>query len=173
MAKYRILCLTTRFLLENYNLIRAVRKYILGSYALPDYEEPKQVENWLKRSFDKLFMEQLNNWYLDESLWPQNRTLKMWNVSKNLDTQLKKLGCSIYFARPYRSCDRGLNEHTNGLIRRFFPKKTNFATVTDKQVQYVQDLLNDRPRKSLRFLTPNEIINKYLTKSYKKLSQLS
>ena len=85
----------------------------------------------------------------------------------------KSLGCSIYFARPYRSCDRGLNEHTNGLIRRFFPKKTNFATITDEQVNHVQDLLNNRPRKSLGFLTPNEVINKYLTKSYKKLSQLS
>lgn len=73
----------------------------------------------------------------------------------------KTLGCNIYFARPYRSCDRGLNEHTNGLIRRFYPKKTNFATVTDEQIKYVQDLLNDRPRKSLGFLTPNEVINRY------------
>lgn len=81
------------------------------------------------------------------------------------------LGCSIYFARPYRSCDRGLNEHTNGLIRRFYPKKTNFAIVTDEQIRYVQDLLNDRPRRSLGFLTPNEVINKHLTRSYKKLSQ--
>ena len=84
----------------------------------------------------------------------------------------KSLGCDIYFARPYRSCDRGLNEHTNGLIRRFYPKKTNFASVTDEQIRYVQDLLNDRPRKSLGYLTPNEVINQYLTKSYKKLSQL-
>ena len=81
------------------------------------------------------------------------------------------LGYSIYFARPYRSCDRGLNEHTNGLIRRFFTKKTDFATVTDEQIKYVQDLLN--PRKSLGFLTPNDVINKYLTKTYKKLSQFN
>lgn len=81
------------------------------------------------------------------------------------------LGCNIYFARPYRSCDRGLNEHTNGLIRRFYPKKTNFAMITDEQIKYVQDLLNDRPRRSLGFLTPNEIINKHLARTYKKLSQ--
>jgi transposase, IS30 family len=85
----------------------------------------------------------------------------------------KTLGCNIYFARPYRSCDRGLNEHTNGLIRRYYPKKTNFATVTDEQIRSVQNLLNDRPRKSLGFLTPNEVINKYLAKTYKKLSQLT
>lgn len=80
-----------------------------------------------------------------------------------------ELGCDIYFARPYKSCDRGLNEHTNGLIRRFFPKKTDFGGVTDEEVQYVQNLLNDRPRKSLNFLTPNEVVNKYLAKTYKKV----
>jgi IS30 family transposase len=83
------------------------------------------------------------------------------------------LGCDIYFARPYKSCDRGLNEHTNGLIRRFFPKKTDFGMVTDEQVQYVQDLLNDRPRKSLNYLTPNEVVNKHINKAYKKLSQFT
>lgn len=85
----------------------------------------------------------------------------------------KMLGCSIYFARPYRSCDRGLNEHTNGLIRRFYPKKTDFAAITEEHICYVQELLNNRPRKSLKFLTPNEVINKYLTRSYKKMSHLS
>jgi transposase, IS30 family len=83
------------------------------------------------------------------------------------------IGCDIYFARPYRSCDRGLNEHTNGLIRRFFPKKTNFANISEKQIEHVQYLLNNRPRKCLGFLTPNEVVNKYLTKAYKKLSQLT
>ena len=86
----------------------------------------------------------------------------------NHENIANNLGCDIYFARPYKSCDRGLNEHTNGLIRRFFPKKTDFGKVSDVDVQYVQNLLNDRPRKSLNFLTPNEVVNKYLTKSYKK-----
>ncbi len=88
------------------------------------------------------------------------------NIANNLD-------CSIYFARPYKSCDRGLNEHVNGLIRRFFPKKTDFGMVTDEQVLYVQNILNDRPRKSLNYLTPNEVVNKHLSKAYKKFSQLS
>jgi len=47
-------------------------------YLLPEYEELKQMETWLKKHFDKLFIEQLNNWYMDETLWPQNRTLKMF-----------------------------------------------------------------------------------------------
>jgi IS30 family transposase len=45
--------------------------------------------------------------------------------------------------------------------------------VTDEQVQYVQDLLNDRPRKSLNYLTPNEVVNKHINKAYKKLSQFT
>ncbi len=85
----------------------------------------------------------------------------------------KTLGCDIYFARPYKSCDRGLNEHTNGKIRWFFPKKTDFGTISDKEVQSVQDLLNNRPRKSLHYLTPNEVINKRLHKAYKKMSQFT
>ena len=76
------------------------------------------------------------------------------------------LGCNIYFARPYKSCDRGLNEHTNGLIRRFFPKKTDFSKITDNEIKNVQDKLNDRPRKALGFLTPNEVMNKYLNRLY-------
>lgn len=83
------------------------------------------------------------------------------------------LGCDIYFARPYRSCDRGLNEHTNGLIRRYFKKKTCFATVTNEETQYVQDLLNNRPRKSLNYLTLNEFVSKHLNKAYKKNSHLT
>jgi IS30 family transposase len=82
------------------------------------------------------------------------------------------IGCDIYFARPYRSSDRGLNEHTNGLIRRFFPKKTDFGKVTEEEVQYVQDLLNNRPRKSLNYLTPNEVVNKDIAKYYKKIRSL-
>jgi IS30 family transposase len=87
------------------------------------------------------------------------------NIANNLH-------CDIYFARPYKSCDRGLNEHTNGLIRRFFPKKTDFGAVTDQEIKIVQDLLNDRPRKTLHYLTPNEVINKQLNKAYKKCRTL-
>ena len=62
-----------------------------------------------------------------------------------------------YFAHPYHSWERGLNENTNGLIRQYFPKKTDFSTITQKEVQEVQDKLNRRPRKCLDFQTPNDI----------------
>ena len=69
------------------------------------------------------------------------------------------LKISFYFAKPYHSWERGANENTNGLIRQYFPKKTDFATITDEQVQWVEDKLNNRPRKRLDFLTPNQIYN--------------
>ncbi len=47
-------------------------------YLLPDYEEKAQMENWLKKHFDEIFSDQLNNWYIEEDMWPQNRTLKMF-----------------------------------------------------------------------------------------------
>ncbi len=48
-------------------------------YLLPDYETKEQMVNWLKKNFNVLFAEQLNNWYIDETMWPQNRTFKMFN----------------------------------------------------------------------------------------------
>ncbi|MDR2781079.1 MAG: IS30 family transposase [Holosporaceae bacterium] len=69
----------------------------------------------------------------------------------------KKLKTEIYFARPYKSCDRGLNEHTNGLIRQYLPKKFDFKYVMDKKIREIQNLLNNRPRKVLNFHTPFEV----------------
>ncbi|CAG0940623.1 hypothetical protein BROC_01106 [Candidatus Brocadiaceae bacterium] len=48
-------------------------------YLLSGYEEISQMQNWLKRNFDSIFTDQLNNWYTDEALWPQNRTMEMFN----------------------------------------------------------------------------------------------
>ena len=67
------------------------------------------------------------------------------------------LGIRPFFAHPYHSWERGSNENTNGLIRRFFPKKTDFAKITDEQIAHVEYLLNSRPRKRLRFKTPYQV----------------
>lgn len=67
-----------------------------------------------------------------------------------------ELGAGFYFATPYHSWERGLNEHTNGLVREYFPKSTNFLEITEKQVLEVEKLLNNRPRKVLGFETPLE-----------------
>ena len=67
------------------------------------------------------------------------------------------LDCCVYFAHPYHSWERGLNENTNGLIRQYFPKKQSLNEVSDAAIQRVEDLLNSRPRKCLGFKTPNDI----------------
>ncbi|CAN1553133.1 Tra8 Transposase and inactivated derivatives, IS30 family [Flavobacteriaceae bacterium] len=69
-------------------------------------------------------------------------------------------GMDIYFAHPYSSWERGTNENTNGLIRRFLPKGTNFNTITTEELKQIENNLNNRPRKVLGFKTPNEIRNK-------------
>ncbi len=70
------------------------------------------------------------------------------------------LQARIYFAHPYSSWERGLNENTNGLVRQYFPKKYDFGRITDKDLQQVEDLLNNRPRKTLGYRTPNEVFFK-------------
>ena len=67
------------------------------------------------------------------------------------------LGADIYFAHPYASWERGINENTNGLIRQYFPKGTDFNQVTDEQVQWVMNRLNNRPRKTRGCKSPNEL----------------
>lgn len=62
-----------------------------------------------------------------------------------------------YFARPYHSWERGLNENTNGLIRQYFPKRSDFRELTPNDVLRVQNLLNSRPRKTLDYATPHDI----------------
>jgi IS30 family transposase len=66
----------------------------------------------------------------------------------------------IYFTHPYASWERGLNENTNGLVRQYFPKKYDFSQITNAEVQRVAELLNNRPRKTLGYRTPNEVFFK-------------
>jgi len=72
----------------------------------------------------------------------------------------QQTGMDIYFAHPYSSWERGTNENTNGLIRRFLPKKTDFNSVSWRTLNYIQRQLNNRPRKVLNYLTPNEALQK-------------
>jgi IS30 family transposase len=67
------------------------------------------------------------------------------------------LNADFYFAHPYSSWERGLNENTNGLIRQYFPKKHDFTTITEKAISMVMNKLNNRPRKCLGFKTPNQV----------------
>jgi IS30 family transposase len=74
----------------------------------------------------------------------------------------RTLDLEVYFAQPYRAWQRGTNENTNGLLRQFFPKDTDFSRISHQEVARVEALLNERPRKRLGYRTPVEILSKRL-----------
>ena len=67
------------------------------------------------------------------------------------------LQLKFYFAHPYAAWERGTNENTNGLLRQYFPKKSDFKTISKKKIEQTMSKLNFRPRKTLRFKTPFEV----------------
>jgi IS30 family transposase len=71
-------------------------------------------------------------------------------IARGLDTK-------IYFAHPYASWERGINENTNGLIRQYFPKDTDFNQVTKNDIEFVMNRLNNRPRATRNGRSPNEM----------------
>jgi IS30 family transposase len=90
------------------------------------------------------------------------KTLTLDNGSENVGYEKieKELGLKVYFAKPYASWQRGANENTNGLLRRYFPKGTNLLEVTKSELDRVVNLLNHRPRKCLNYQTPFEVFNR-------------
>lgn len=74
----------------------------------------------------------------------------------------QQYGMNTYFADPYSAWQRGGNENANLWIRYYFPKKTDFSTITDDELKDVERELNNRPRKRLGFMTPQEVFIKYI-----------
>ena len=87
------------------------------------------------------------------------RSITYDNGSENVEHSRtnRVLGTRSYFCEPYHSWERGTVENTIGLVRRFFPKKTDFATISKNRIQSVERWLNHRPRKCLGFKTPAEV----------------
>lgn len=104
------------------------------------------------------------------------KTLTFDNGSENTKHEKisKETNISIYFASPYHSWERGANERINGLIRRYYPKRTNFNDISEGEIHLVQDLINNRPMKCLNWKTPAEVyyqhINQPLTTQTKKVA---
>jgi len=74
------------------------------------------------------------------------------------------LNTDFYFANPYHSWERGLNEHTNGLIRQYLPKKSTFLNISKDEIIMIQNRLNHRPRKVLGYKTPYEVFFSEMSK---------
>lgn len=92
------------------------------------------------------------------------RTLTMDNGTENAGHQqiTSEIGTKCYFAHPYASWERGTNENTNGLIRWYLPKGTDFNTITEKQIAQIESSLNNRPRKCLGFKTPLKAASQFV-----------
>lgn len=76
-------------------------------------------------------------------------------------------GIKVFFCDPHSPWQRGTCENTNGLIRNFFPKGTDFGTIDRKKLQWVQEALNERPRQTLEFKTPKDALNKLILEHQK------
>ncbi|MBC7448707.1 MAG: IS30 family transposase [Hymenobacteraceae bacterium] len=74
-------------------------------------------------------------------------------------------GMAVYFCDPHSPWQRGTNENTNGLIRDFFPKGTDFAAVSAQKRSFVQQALNERPRKTLGWKTPKNAFNQLISQA--------
>jgi len=115
--------------------------------ALPDGYKPEQVAPALAAKIQTL----------PESLrrtltWDQGPEMRDW---KQIGVDA---GIEIFFCDPHAPWQRGTNENTNGLLRQYFPKGTDFSTITEAELDRVADELNDRPRKRLGFYKPSERI---------------
>jgi len=109
----------------------------------------------------KMFTERLNqlNQIFKKTMTYDNGTemAKHQQITKNT-------GMKIYFAHPYSSWERGTNENTNGLIRRYLPKGTNFNEINENRLHFIQEKLNNRPRKIIGYKTPKEMMDFELKK---------
>lgn len=95
--------------------------------------------------------------------YPQQlrRTITYDNGSENVEHERinQALGTRSYFCNPFHSWEKGSVEYSIGLVRRFLPKKTDFARISHYRVRKIEKLLNNRPRKCLNFQTPSEVFN--------------
>ena len=123
------------------------RKSGYGMINKLDDVSAEKMHNILEERFDKIQKSKKHTYTYDNGI-------ELGKEDKALE---KKLRMDVYRAYPYHSWERGSNENFNGLVRDFFPKGTDFAKVTDKDVRRVERNLNNRPRKRLGYLTPLEV----------------
>jgi len=118
---------------------------------LPDGYKPEHVVPALTRKI-KTLPEQLRR----SLTWDQGPEMRDWKQVR------VGAGIEVFFCDPHAPWQRGTNENTNGLLRQYFPKGTDFSTVTEPELDAVADELNDRPRKRLGFYKPTEQIAELL-----------
>ena len=121
------------------------RVSLLSKISIPTTKEANQVEAEITRILSPI-KDKIHTITTDNGLEFSNHK----NISKALN-------CEYYFCHPYSSWERGLNEYTNSLIRQYLPKGTSFENITPEYIKMIEDKLNNRPRKTLNWRTPNEV----------------
>lgn len=118
----------------------------------------RKVESKQADVVSKAIVEELTDWK------PYIKTITSDNGKEFANHELvaEKLNIDYFFARPYRSWERGSNENINGLIRQYFKKSTDFTTITHEMVKLVEAILNNRPRKRFDYENPIFVMNKLL-----------
>jgi IS30 family transposase len=131
------------------------RKSKLSLFVNLEGKTSEEVNSGISKRFDRL----LEEYPRFESLNQIARTITFDNGKEFSahEAITEELGAKCYFAKPYHSWERGLNEHTNGLLRQYYPKKTAFTNLSDEKTQWIENRLNDRPRKVLNYMTPREV----------------
>ena len=94
------------------------------------------------------------------SRWCRTMTLDNGSEMQYAERMEKSLSLQVYYATPYHSWERGTNENTNSLLRFFFPKKSSFASLDQKELDRAVELLNNRPRKRLNWRTPAQMLKR-------------
>ena len=117
-----------------------------------------KLENRTAKEMSDGIIKQLkkNPDYLIKSITYDNGKENAYHEKTN-----KSLNTKSYFCNPYHSWEKGGVENSNGLIRRYLPKKTDFALIDYEYIKKIENLLNNRPRKSLDYKTPNEMLKYY------------
>lgn len=139
-------CIVSR---QSKERIKSVNERVSGVVLLG------KMKNGTSEESTRVFCEKVKN-----IPTPYLKTLTRDRGSENMGWRdiEKELGIKVFFAHAYCSSERGSNENLNGLVRRFFPKKTDFSKVTDEELLKVEYLLNTRPRKRFGGKTPLEIL---------------
>lgn len=145
------------------DLVVSSRKW---SWAVDTFTERRSMYFYAikveSKSWDEMFRA------TNEVLWwlpPQMRntmTHDNWREISSHEDITRKLDMPVYCARPYKSCDRWLNEWMNRELRRFFPKWTDFSKIKQEEIDYAVNWLNNCSRKSLDFRTPKEVFDEQL-----------
>lgn len=134
----------------------------------------KKVSNKKAETKEKVLTEKIKLLKsLEKTNKPVVRSITADNGNENACH--KRIDVPFYFCHPYHSWEKGTVENMAGRVRRFVPKGTSIKKISDVQIQWIENILNNTPRKCLKFRTPNELMeeemNKYKFRRYKQLKE--